>query len=88
MREQGVDLVIHSWHGVFAPRGTPAPVIAVLEAGLERVSRNAQFVRQMDAALLGVRYMNRAEFSRFFGAQEAQIKPLIQNLGLMVAPVK
>jgi hypothetical protein len=42
----------------------------------------------MDAALLGVRYMNRAEFSRFFGAQEAQIKPLIQNLGLMVAPVK
>jgi len=88
MREQGVDLVIHSWHGVFAPRGTPAPVIAVLEAGLERVSRNAQFVRQMDAALLGVRYMNRAEVSRFFGAQEAQIKPLIQNLGLMVAPVK
>jgi tripartite-type tricarboxylate transporter receptor subunit TctC len=88
MREQGVDLVIHSWHGVFAPRGTPAPVIAVLEAGLERVSRNAQFVQQMDAALLGVRYMNRAEFSRFFRAQDAQIKPLIQKLGLMVAPVK
>jgi tripartite-type tricarboxylate transporter receptor subunit TctC len=88
MREQGVDLVMHSWHGVFAPKGTPAPVIAVLEAGLEKVARNPQFVRQMDTALLGVRYMNRAEFTRFFGAQDAQFKPLIQKLGLMAAPVK
>jgi tripartite-type tricarboxylate transporter receptor subunit TctC len=88
MREQGVDLVIHSWHGVFAPKGTSTPVLAVLEASLERVSRNPRFVQQMDAALLGVRYMNRAEFARFFSAQDAQFKPLIQKLGLMVAPVK
>jgi tripartite-type tricarboxylate transporter receptor subunit TctC len=88
MREGGVDLVIHSWHGVFAPKGTSTPVLAVLEAALERVSRNPQFVQQMDAALLGVRYMNRAEFTRFFRAQDAQIRPLIQKLGLMVAPVK
>jgi tripartite-type tricarboxylate transporter receptor subunit TctC len=88
MREQGVDLVIHSWHGVFAPKGTSTPVLAGLEAALEKVSRNPQFVQQMDAALLGVRYMNRAEFTRFFRAQDAQIRPLIQKLGLMVAPVK
>ena len=88
MREQGVDLVMHSWHGVFAPKGTPAPVLAVLEAALERVSRNPQFVRQMDTALLGVRYMNRADFTRFFRAQDAQFKPLIRTLGLMAAAVK
>lgn len=88
MREQGVDLVIHSWHGVFAPKGTPAPVLAVLEAGLDKVARNPQFVKQMDTTLLGVRYVNRAEFTRFFQAQDAQFKPLIQKLGLMAAPVK
>jgi putative tricarboxylic transport membrane protein len=88
MREQGVDLVIHSWHGVFAPKGTSTPVLTVLETALEKVSRNPQFVQQMDAALLGVRYMNRAEFTRFFSAQDAQFKPLIQKLGLTVAPVK
>ena len=88
MREQGVDLVMHSWHGVFAPRGTPAPVLAALDAALEKVSRNPQFVQQMDAALLGVRYMNRADFTRFFRVQDAQFKPLIQKLGLTAVPVK
>ena len=88
MREQGVDLVMHSWHGVFAPRGTPAPLLAALDAALEKVSRNPQFVQQMDAALLGVRYMNRADFTRFFRVQDAQFKPLIQKLGLTAVPVK
>ena len=88
MREQGVDLVMHSWHGVFAPRGTPLPVLATLEGALQKVARNPQFVQAMDAQLLGVRYMNRAEFTRFFRAQDEQFRPLIEKLGLRVAPVK
>jgi tripartite-type tricarboxylate transporter receptor subunit TctC len=88
MREEGVDLVIHSWHGVFAPRGTPASALATLESALERVTRNPQFVQAMDAQLLGVRYMNRAEFTRFFREQDAQMRPLIEKLGLMAVPAK
>ncbi|MGH8430086.1 MAG: tripartite tricarboxylate transporter substrate binding protein, partial [Solimonas sp.] len=88
MREQGIDLVIHSWHGVFAPKGTPQEVLAALEAALEKVARSRGFVDQMASLLLGVRYMNRAEFARFFAEQDAQIKPLIQKLGLMVSPAR
>lgn len=88
LREQGVNLVIHSWHGVFAPRGTPAAVVASIERGLASVTRQHGFIDQMGAQLLGVRYMNRTEFARFFAEQDAQIKPLIQKLGLAVAPAK
>ena len=88
MREQGVDLAIYSWHGVFAPKGTPSATLAALDKALEKVSRRREFVDQMTVQLLGVRYMNRAEFTRFFAEQEAQFKPLIQKLGLMVAPAK
>src|SRR6185503_1371074 len=88
MREQGVDLAIYSWHGVFAPKGTPPATLAALDKALEKVSRRREFVDQMTVQLLGVRYMNRAEFTRFFAEQEAQFKPLIQKLGLMVAPAK
>lgn len=85
MREQGVDLVIHSWHGVFAPKGTPDSSLFRLEQALEKVVAQPAFVEQMGAQLLGVRYMDRAQFARFFAEQDAQIKPLIQKLGLAVA---
>jgi tripartite-type tricarboxylate transporter receptor subunit TctC len=88
MSEQGVKLSLHSWHGVFAPKGTPPAVLATLERALERVSRRKEFVEQMSTQLLGVRYMNRAEFTKFFAEQDAQFKPLIEKLGLMVQPAK
>jgi tripartite-type tricarboxylate transporter receptor subunit TctC len=55
---------------------------------LERVARQREFVDQMATQLLGVRYMNRAEFSRFFAEQDAQFLSLIQKLGLLVSPPK
>ena len=88
MREQGVNLVIHSWHGVFAPRGTPPAVLARLEQALQKVTVHRGFVDRMSTQLLGVRYMDRAEFTRFFAEQDAQFKPLIQKLGLAVAPAR
>jgi tripartite-type tricarboxylate transporter receptor subunit TctC len=88
MSEQGVKLSIHSWHGVFAPKGTPPAVLATLEKALERLSKRKEFVEQMSTQLLRVRYMNRAEFTKFFAEQDAQFKPLIEKLGLMVQPSK
>jgi putative tricarboxylic transport membrane protein len=86
MREQGVDLMISSWHGIFAPKGTPAGVISALNTALEKVARNAKFVDQMSALALGVRYMNQQEFARFFQEQDALFKPLIDKLGLAAVP--
>src|SRR5687768_11246461 len=85
-REQGVDLILHSWHGVFAPKGTPAAVLAAVDASLQRVSKDPKFLAHMEKLLLGVRYMGRQEFAAFFAAQDAQFKPLIQSLGLMLKP--
>ena len=84
MREQGVDLVINSWHGVFAPKGTPPAVLTTLESALRRVAQQREFVDQMGAQLLGVRYMNRTEFTRFFAEQDAIYLPIIRKLGLLV----
>jgi tripartite-type tricarboxylate transporter receptor subunit TctC len=85
MREQGVNLVMHSWHGVFAPKGTAAAILSTLDAALGRVARQREFNDQMAAQLLGVRYMNRAEFARFFAEQDAQFRLLIEKLGLKVS---
>lgn len=86
MREQGVDLVISSWHGIFAPRKTPASAITTLSTALEKTSQNPQFLEQMGKSLLGVQYMNQQDFARFYAEQDALFKPLIQKLGLYVPP--
>lgn len=86
MKEQGVDLVISSWHGIFAPKGTPANVVLAVNAALEKVARNPKFTEQMSQLALGVRYMNQREFIQFFAEQDALFRPLIDKLGLAVAP--
>jgi tripartite-type tricarboxylate transporter receptor subunit TctC len=82
MREQGVDLVISSWHGLFVPKGTPAATVEKIDAALGRIAAKREFVEQMTTQLLGVRYMNHAEFERFFAEQNVQFKRVIDGLGL------
>ena len=82
LREQGVDLAISSWHGLFAPKGTPAAVIDRLDKALAALSQKREFINQMTTQLLGVRYMNRSEFERFFADQDAQFKRIIDKLDI------
>jgi tripartite-type tricarboxylate transporter receptor subunit TctC len=84
LKEQGVDLVIGSWHGIFAPKGTPAPVIVAVNRAMEKTAKNPEFVAQMHKTLLGVRYMNQADFKKFFESQDKLYKKIITDLGLLV----
>jgi tripartite-type tricarboxylate transporter receptor subunit TctC len=86
MAENGVDLVISSWHGVFAPKGTPPAIVERLSKALERVCANPEFAAQMRALLLGVRYLDSKAFREFFAEQDRMNVALIRKLGLYVAP--
>jgi tripartite-type tricarboxylate transporter receptor subunit TctC len=85
LKEHGVDLIIGSWHGIFAPKGTPAAVIAAVNKAMEKTAKNPQFTEQMQKSLIGVRYMNQGEFKRFFDAQDKMYKKIIEDLGLLVS---
>ena len=84
LKEQDVDLVIGSWHGIFAPKGTPALVIATMNRAMEKTSKNPEFIAQMHKTLLGVRYMSQADFKKFFDSQDKLYKKIITDLGLLV----
>jgi tripartite-type tricarboxylate transporter receptor subunit TctC len=51
-REQGVDAALAAWRGIAAPRGTPRPVIAALEAAIRATAGSREFVEA--SAKLGV----------------------------------
>ena len=88
MAENGVDLVISSWHGMFAPKGTPAAVLNRVSSALERICANPDFIAQMRNLLLGVHYLDSNAFREFFAEQDRMNVALIRKLGLYVAPAR
>ena len=85
-REQGVDCVIGTWNGVFAPKGTPNEVLSTLEGALEKVANDSRFLELMHKALLGVRFMNRQDFGQFLAREDDSTKQATRELGLQVSP--
>lgn len=82
LREQGVDCVMGTWNGIFAPRGTPGGTLAVLDRAVATVSQNPRFVEAMHKAFLEVRYMGREEFGAFLKKEDASTRDLVKELKL------
>lgn len=83
MSEQGADLVIGSFHGLFVPKGTPDDVVAALEAALGKAMQEEVVIEQMASVGLGPVYMDRKEAQRFLAGQDATYRKLIRQLGMM-----
>lgn len=85
MREQGYDLVYTIWSGLYAPAGTPEPVMARLEAACERAVRHADVVAGMARVAQPILYRNRADFAAFTLAESEKFRSLIEAAGLRAA---
>ncbi len=83
-KENGVDLVIGSFHAVFAPKTTSGDILAALAGALEKTMKEPELNAQMSAAGLGVVYLNRQDTAAFIAQQDATYKSLIEDLGMMV----
>jgi tripartite-type tricarboxylate transporter receptor subunit TctC len=87
-KEQGLDVVITSFHGVFAPRGTPPGALKVLESAIEKTMREKDVMERMEASGLGAVYLGREDAAAYVAQQDTIYRTLIQELGMMVAPKK
>ena len=88
MREQGVDLVIGSFHGLFVPKDTSDAIVATLEAALGKAMQEPDVNDQMAKVGLGPVFMGRREAQDFVATQDATYAKLIDKLGLMHASKK
>lgn len=83
-KENGVDLVIGSFHAVFAPKAASGDILAALAGALEKTMKEPELNAKMSAAGLGVVYLNRQDTAAFIAQQDATYKSLIEDLGMMV----
>jgi tripartite-type tricarboxylate transporter receptor subunit TctC len=83
-RENGVDLVLGSFHIVFVPKGTAAEPQARLADALAKAMKEPELQQQMTAASLGIAYMNQRDTARYLTQQDELYRRLIDELGMTV----
>ncbi len=70
-----------AWYALFAPRGTPEPIVARLDAELEKILQMPDVRSKMAELGAEPRYMSAAEFTRFVAAESPKWGELIRASG-------
>lgn len=81
-REQGIDAEQLSQVGLYAPRGTPEPVLASLEAACRSGTEDAAFRRVAATGRVVVNFMPRAAFAAMVSAEYANYGRILRELGV------
>lgn len=86
--ENGVELQISGWQGLFAPRGTPADVLNLLDENIKKALSSQEFIEKLEKIDVQATYLSRRDFSAFLNKEDSETKQLLRELGLIVATPK
>jgi tripartite-type tricarboxylate transporter receptor subunit TctC len=70
---------VESWYGFFVPAGTPAPVIAKLNAAVKRAAKSPEFVQKVVHEGLVITASDPAEFDRYVKAEEVRWQKVVKE---------
>ncbi|HEU0290395.1 MAG TPA: tripartite tricarboxylate transporter substrate binding protein [Burkholderiales bacterium] len=80
MREQGLNMVVGSWQGVFVPRGTPQPVVNKLFKVSHEMMKDPQVVKRLtDGGVTIVTSKSPADFVAFVKAETERFGKVIKD---------
>ena len=86
LQESGVKgFEITIWHGLYAPKGTPADVQAKLSAALKVALKDPDFIKKQEglgAVVVNDKRMEPAEHKKFVAAEIAKLSPIIKAAGV------
>ena len=84
--EQGLkNFQVTIWHGLYAPKGTPAPVLKKLNDALKVALKDPDFIRKQEglgAVVVTDKRMEPAEHKKFVEAEVARFGPAIKAAGV------
>jgi tripartite-type tricarboxylate transporter receptor subunit TctC len=80
--EQGIPVSLEAWRGIAVPRGTPAPVITVLEKAIRTTVESEEFAKA--SSNLGVRpsFLPAAEFGELIAREDVVTARIMERIGI------
>jgi tripartite-type tricarboxylate transporter receptor subunit TctC len=80
MKEQGFDMVVGSWQGIFAPVGTPRPVINKLFDVTQKAMKDATVNKRLnDGGVPVILSKTQDEFAKFVKAETERFGKIIKE---------
>ena len=73
------------WHGMYAPKGTPAPILKKLNDALKVVLKDPDFIKKQEglgAVVVNDKRVEPAEHKKFVQAEVARFGPVIKAAGV------
>ena len=81
-REQGIDAQLFSQVGIYAPRGTPAPVLDRLESACQAALQDATVLRVLANSRSPVRFVPRAALQEWVRGEYENYGRILRELGV------
>jgi tripartite-type tricarboxylate transporter receptor subunit TctC len=79
------DAEFYIWAGVFAPKGTPEPLLAKLRTAVREAVNDPEFKAAMDKLETPVAFKQGEEFQRFFDADARRLAEGVRRVGRVEA---
>jgi len=81
MKEKGFDLVYYLWVGLFAPKGTPAPVVSTLTGAIDKAAASDAFKTAVANIGIDPSYQGAGEFAKFWDDDARRAEDTIRQIG-------
>jgi tripartite-type tricarboxylate transporter receptor subunit TctC len=81
LKESGYDAVFFQWSALFAPTGTPEPVLARLREASRVAAADPRFVSALATVETPVQYLDAPEMRRFWEAEAKVLAATVQRVG-------
>ena len=81
-RELGIDVSLEAWRGIATPKGTAAPVIAMLEDAIRKTIESAEFAQGTEKLLVRPSFLPAKEFAEIVAREDAELARIMQAIGI------
>jgi tripartite-type tricarboxylate transporter receptor subunit TctC len=85
MQESGIKgFEVTIWHGLYAPKGTPADVVTAINTALKAALKDPEFIKKQEAlgaVVITDKRVEPAEHKKFVAAEIAKWGPIIKAAG-------
>ncbi len=75
------EVEFYIWAGLFAPRGTPAPVLAALRQAAGKTVADAEFIAAMTKMETPISYLDAPEFQKFWDNDAQRLAVAVRKIG-------